>query len=1166
MHRLLCLLTLLVLVRPAASRDGPRVTPPDGPLKPLDTQTRADALKDIEEATRHFDAMTSDYDLEMKSIVLREVAHRKASLEKTYAKRIEDIDVIQKQRRLEAIAALRRFVERYPDHPEHTPDAMFRLAELYFEKAQVDQEFLQAQYEKDNDLFQRGKLPTEPVPPKTDFAESVKLYDEVIRRFQTYRYRDIAYYMKGYCQYQSGLEREARDAWITLATKYPESKYAPEAWLRIGEYHFDYGEWKEAETSYLAAAKYPEGKFYDMALYKLAWTYFQMYDYDRAIKGFKGLIAHYDSLKGKLGSGLGSALRDEAIQYLAKSLAEDDWDGDGEPDPGAGVDRALAYLNEGLPFEREILEEYAKTLYDIHEIVKYKQAAVVYRRLIDRDPNNPKNPTLHERLIEVYDLAGDLKASADARDELYKRYGKESAWYKANLANAKATNAADRLVEAAVRQKALAHHALAQELKTKAKLESDPKRLAESRAEYDQAAAAYREYLKAYPTGKETYAMMFLLAEALYYAEHYFEAAGQYASVRDFPGKTEHKEEAAFSAIKSVEQHLENLVASNKLPKKALATNAEEMPEEEQSKKGVKITRVKPEKVPEVMGAWVAHSDKYVELKLEHKEEKNFPATQSYRIALMYFNFLNYDEARRRFEVIFKAWPTTREAAYSVLNTINTYKVENDWANFEKWAKIAEDAEIGTIAEREARRKAIAIVKLGVQFEKAEALFTEKRYVEAAKEFERVIAEDPKSKFADKALRNAGIAYQNSKHWNSAARVFEQIATEPRFKGSEYREEALFNLAENHRRFFDFEKAVDRYLALMKQYPGSKNAAYSLFKAAQIQEITGKLAEAADTYQRYAREFPDRDDTSAALYRAGICYEQLKDVPAQQRLWKDYISRFERTPGADAKVIEATLKLADLYNEQGTADTARKFYEKTISEFTARGMQPQSDAAAFAAKAQFELIETSFRRYSEMRLSGNLASMGRTIKAKQALLKEVEAGYQKVFPYKAFDWTIAAFLRVGQLYQLYADMLYKAPDPTGLTDEQMDDYKTSIEDEGVRWENIAIERYEETVKQSRKLKVVNKWSQLALVGANKYKPTEYPLFKEEKRAYDFDHGYAVPSTPPPPDVKKPEAEFKQEEQKDPEAPKTPEPSPEPEPPAPTPEPEPPAPVEGGGAP
>ena len=38
-------------------------------------------------------------------------------------------------RRSGAIARHREFVARYPDHPTYTPDAMFRLAELLFEKA-----------------------------------------------------------------------------------------------------------------------------------------------------------------------------------------------------------------------------------------------------------------------------------------------------------------------------------------------------------------------------------------------------------------------------------------------------------------------------------------------------------------------------------------------------------------------------------------------------------------------------------------------------------------------------------------------------------------------------------------------------------------------------------------------------------------------------------------------------------------------------------------------------------------------------------------------------------------------------------------------------------------------------------------------------------------------
>ena len=1100
---------LLVLLLTAGSVFA---VPPSGPVRPLTGSERDSAMKRLREAADRFSIMSREYGMEMKSVVLREVLRRRTFLEKSYNKKIDEIDVAQRQRRLEAIAALKRFVGRYKDHPDHTPDAMMRLAELYYEKALVDSDEASAHFDRDRKLYERGKIPSPPVRSTPDFSESARLYAELIRRFKTYRLRDAAFYLRGYVMYRSENERGALDAWLALAREYPKSKYTPEALMRIGEYYFDYGQWKAAEKYYTLASAYPKSKFYDMVLYKLAWTYYQMFDYDRAINGFRRLIAHYDGKKDKK-SELGAQLRIEAIQYLARSLADDDWDGDGDADADAGVDRALKYVRGGEAFEVEILEEYAKSLYELHEDRKYKEAARVYRVLVDRNPTNPKNPELHERLIESLDLSGDLVNAAKAREELVERYGKTSAWYRANIQNAGATSKAERLVEVALRQRGKFHHAAAQKLRAQGLAEGDKLKLVKAKEEYEAAVAAYRRYLAEYPKHRETYETRYLLAEALYWSGHYLAASREYGTVRDFPGKTEHREASAYSAIKAHEKHMQERIRAGRLPKKLLALNPEDPPPEEQAK-GAKVRRVKALPIPEVHAPWVKHSDAYLTLRLKHEGEPDFPIQQSYRVALMYYNFRHFPEARRRFEAIIARWPKTRESSFAARVIINSYKIENDWTNIEKWTDRVVRAGIGRPEDVAKLRKEIKLWHLGVRFDKAMALYKAKDYVKAAKEFERIAQEEKKDQVALKAFFNAGMAYQLAKHWGDAARVFERIVVESRFKGSKFREDALLNLADNNYKFFDFDKAVRYYLALVRGFPDSPKSSYALYQSALIQEMVGNLSDAARIYQDYANRPKSKEaDAMRAQFRAGMVFEKMKDAPGQIRIWRDFITRFGKSSGADERVVEAHLRLGDLYRGLGDWKNAKLYYERTIAEYKARAMKPETTPAGFAAKAQFELLERTFDVYRRVTLQGNLAAMGRAIQRKQALIKEMETAYVAMFDYKAFGWTIAAYLRIGQLYELFARMLYDAPDPQGLSDAELDEYKNQIENLGLKWENVAIERYEECVRQARRLKVVNEWTLAALKAANKYKPAQYPLFKAEKRAYDFGSDNRLPLGP-----------------------------------------------------
>ncbi len=1124
MHRIVTVAVGLLVAQAAWAQMGAnagRLTPLDGqPVTPLDPAKHAKLVNELRDAGSRFDRVGREYRGEIRTVITDAIKKRREFLNEGYERQISQIQKLEQRRRMSAIAAFRQFVERYPDHPEHTPDAMFRLAELYYEESELLYARSEDEHDKLVDLYERGKIPSEPLSPELNFSDSVKLYRELARRFKDYRYRDVAMYMLGYCQERSGEDEAAKAIWEKMATSYPKSIYAPEVWLRIGEYYFDMGAWADARRAYANATKYTESSLYDLALYKLAWTYFQDYDYDKAINGFKKLIGYYDELTKKSGgTDRGRALRDEAVQYLARSLAEDDWNGDGEPDEDAGVERALRYLNDGLEFEREVMKGYAKALFDLHEDAKYREAVIVYRTLIDRDPNHPDNPEYFDTLIQLYYTIRDTERGLRAREEFVQRFGRDSKWYAANIGNPAVTSKADELVETFLRERAILQIQLAQELRKQALVENDADKLRRAKKEFRKAATILETYLADKRHTKDRYVLRYYLAEMLYKSDQYLRSAAEYEKVRDDDSESaialkeynEIREDSAFTAIQAVERYLERQVEVRRIPKKTLALDADLPPEDEQKARSTRVRKIKPQKIPAKVDRWVANSDRYVELKLEHPENKDFSVQQAYRIGLMFYNFRNYDEARRRWELVIKQWPQATEASFSARNIINSYKDENDWTNVEKWAERVAKEGIGRPEEVAQLREDIKLFKLGVSFDKAEALYEEKKYVEAAEEFERVVGVDRKSKFADKALFNAGQAYQLAKHWNSAARVFERIVTEPRFAGSKFREDSLINLAENHRRFFAFDKAIHRYQALVREFPNSKPAPYAMIKSAELLERTGKLLPAAGKYEEYAEAYPKQNDAMTAFFQAGLVYEKMKDANAQIRLWRAFIKRHKETPGAELRIVEANLRLGDLFKARKDYKTSLRYYQQTIKEFEERGLAP-GPQAQHASKAQFELVEAKFRQYETvqlregMSLSRQQKVVGRKFKLLLELAKEDTGLYSQISKYRYNPWTIAALVRMGQVPLGFSKFLYDAPDPSGIAEEDLELYREQIEEIAVQQEDYAVEKLETAVGAARRFKIVNEWSQLGLSILNKYKPQEYPLLKSEKRAFDYGDG------------------------------------------------------------
>ena len=203
-----------------------------------------------------------------------------------------------------------------------------------------------------------------------------------------------------------------------------------------------------------------------------------------------------------------------------------------------------------------------------------------YTKRTDRDPLN-ETPSYTKNSLKHMTSLGTLGGAA-RREQIVRRYARGTDWYNANLQNAKATQLADKLVEAALQDRASFHHKLAQDLKIKANDAPDAttqrKLLAESDAQYAMAVDGYRKYLAQFPHKKETTYIRWMLAEALFFSKRFLEAADAYADVRELKGRNPHRQDAGFGAIVSMQAYVEGEVAARRVDPKALAESVWEPP------------------------------------------------------------------------------------------------------------------------------------------------------------------------------------------------------------------------------------------------------------------------------------------------------------------------------------------------------------------------------------------------------------------------------------------------------------------------------------------------------------------------------------------------------------------------------------------------------------
>ena len=179
-----------------------------------------------------------------------------------------------------------------------------------------------------------------------------------------------------------------------------------------------------------------------------------------------------------------------------------------------------------------------------------------------------------------------------------------------------------------------------------------------------------------------------------------------------------------------------------------------------------------------------------------------------------------------------------------------------------------------------------------------------------------------------------------------------------------------------------------------------------------------------------------------------------------------------------------------------------------------------SPAAGFAAKADFMIVEEKFKAFQkkELHFGSKPDQVKKTFDAFGAEAKSLNEEYQKVWEYKDATWTLAAFLRTGDIYYEFAQKLLKAadnpppelkklaktacklnPDDCGLVESQYKDailqFVTPVEDE-------AKKRWKDTLERASQMGVTNEYVKKTRENLSKYLPDEFPFIKDERIALE----------------------------------------------------------------
>ncbi|MBM4390143.1 MAG: tetratricopeptide repeat protein [Deltaproteobacteria bacterium] len=981
-----------------------------------------------------------------------------------------------------AITKLESFLSRHPA-TRYSADLKFRLADLYFEEAELDFLSRMDEYSRMEEQLGTDAGATFPEPPVKDYRKAVQLYRDIIDNHVDYQYLAETYYMLGWCLSAANAaqfdETAARDVWLVLAQKYPKSRVSNDATMRLGEYYFDLPAPREDRTLNLrTAVTYyervladgPEGRNYDKAIYKLGWTHFRLLNYEKSLEYLVTLLDYSDEQFAK--TGRTSDMRKEAVEYLAISYS-DMADKFGKKP----VDVARQHLAKvgDKKWEHDVIERLAQILL---AQAKFEDSVETYRYLQTEWPIHPQNPIYQYEIARIYaeKMPAPMRKpdqAAAALAELGEKYVEGKPWYNANRNNPDAVGAARRFVESSLAD-------VATEYLLRAKESGQV-------SDFALAAARYRDFLAKYPFADDYDTYEWYLAYALFSANQFDEASGVYQQILKNE-RSQFREGARYQLMKSREEIARARYGMlEDLPQGAIVQNAITTPA------GMTITQYM---ISDEQKAFVESADDLVDREFSDPEWAQVldrdRAALAYLTSEIYYNHGYYDEARKRFKAVGLRFKGSKEAKYAADLMCQTFQNEGDLPQLQACLRTVIDT--GTdIAVGGATTAAEKYEQVTLELCRQK---TDDDRTGAAACYQDFLAQFPRSKYRDVALYNAANNLDLSGQQDTANRLFEQFINE--FPSHERAKSLYFRIAQGYSSVLDLDTAVKYFEALPKLDPAHPDAPAALYNAAFLRTGMGDHTGAANAYMKYAN-LPNVADAENIYWRAGEQWELVGDREAAD-FYDKYLRRFGVENASHA--IEAHYKLAKLYEQKGDSRRAAAKWSEIETVFrdnVARGVS--SDARKMAAEGPLAQLLSKFESFKLYKFVNSEKTNVELVlqKKPQELQALVDGALALIQAYQDYDSAAAALYVQGMAYLAYADMVYAVPPPPGFTDDEIVIYQEQLDPFRLQAEDRGKGRLIAALEKAKADKRWSEWNSKALAALHDRYPIEYPSERTESR-------------------------------------------------------------------
>ena len=625
--------------------------------------------------------------------------------------------------------------------------------------------------------------------------EAITLYKKLLNDYPRYERNDDVLYQMSRAYKELGQTEEAMAVMDRMVRDFPLSRYTDEVQFRRAEYFFTRKRYLDAEDAYGNIVEIGvSSSFYELALYKLGWTFYKQELYEEALQRFIPLLDHKVSMGYDFEQTQDEQERkrmEDTFRVVSLSFSN-----------LAGSDSVVEYFSRHgkRSYEDRVYSNLGEFYFDKR---RYADAAATYNAFVNRNPFHKAAPNFHMRVIEIQASGGFPSLVLDSKKEFATTYGLKAEYW--NYFDPSARPEVLGFLKTNLTDLANHYHSSYQ----------NPRQAKDKPTNFKEALHWYREFLASFPIDPESPVINYQLADLLLENKSFGTAAVEFEKTAyGFP-LHEKSDQAGYGAVFAYREQLG-----------AVAPEDKDTVKREVVRSSLKFADTFPEheKAAIVLGA--AADDLF--------------GMKEYEQALVAANKLLKGFPNTDVEVVHGAWLIMGHSSYELLRYSESESA---------YLKVLE-----LLPEENKTRDALINNLAASIYKQGEQANADQNYQTAADHFLRVGRMAPTSKIRPNAEYDAAASLIQLKDWETAASVL--LGFRNNFPENPLQPEVTQKIAYVYRENNQLSLAANEYERIERESQDDEIRRDALLVAADLHEKDENSIRALEVYRRYVGYFP----------------------------------------------------------------------------------------------------------------------------------------------------------------------------------------------------------------------------------------------------------------------------------------------------------------------